>query len=89
VAELRKLALLLMSISLVYVAFAWFRYLSYQEWIREKTLSYPEPVRPFVDFAPFQSSKEGATILAGGALLGIAWVLYLSRKTLHDLFITI
>jgi hypothetical protein len=79
VAKLRKLTLLLIAASLVYIAFAWFRYLSYQDWIREEILSHPEHVRPYVDFAPFSGSREGVLIIVGGALLGIVWVLHLTR----------
>jgi len=79
VARLRKLTKLLIAASLVYIAFAWFRYWSYQDWMREQILSYPEQIRPFVDFTPFHSSREGTLIVVVGALLGIVWVLHLSR----------
>ena len=83
VAKLRKLTVLLIAASLVYVAFAWFRYLSYQDWIREAYLSYPEHIRPWIDFTPFHSSREGVLIIAGGAILGIVWVLHLSRPKIN------
>jgi len=79
VAILRKLTILLIVASLVYVAFAWFRSLSYQDWMREQLLAYPEQMRPFVDFAPFHGSREGVLLVVAGALLGMVWVLYLSR----------
>jgi hypothetical protein len=85
VAKLRKLTVLLIAASLVYVAFAWFRYLSYQDWIREAYLSYPESMRPFVDFMPFHSSREGSLTIVGGALLGIVWVLHLSRPKITEI----
>jgi len=84
VADLRKLTVLLIAASLVYIAFAWFRHLSYQNWIRDQYLSYPEQIRPYIDFTPCFGSREFGLIVAGGALLGTAWVLYLSRQGRHS-----
>jgi len=70
---------LLIAVSLVYITVVWFRSLSYQDWIREQLLAYPEQMRPYVDFAPFHGSREGVLLVVVGALLGMVWVLYLSR----------
>jgi len=71
---------LLIAASLVYVAFAGFLYFSYQNWIEERYLSYSEEIRPYVDFAPLSGSREFGLIVVGGAIMSIAWVLYLSRN---------
>jgi hypothetical protein len=81
VAKLRKLTILLIAISLVYVAFAWFRYLSYQDWMRERLLSTPEQFRPYIDFMPFHRTRDGVLIFVVGALLGLVWIGHLARRT--------
>ena len=77
---MRKLTVLLIAASLVYIAFAGFLYFSYPNWVKERYLSYPEEVRPYIDFAPFSGSREFVMIVVGGAIMSIAWVLYLSRN---------
>jgi hypothetical protein len=48
--------------------FAWFTYRSYQDRIEEQLLSFPEQVRPYVDFAPFTGSREGVLLTIAGSL---------------------
>lgn len=74
IARARLLTLLLFVVSVGYVAFAVLRYLSYQDRIREILLSYPEELRPWMDFFPFTSTREGSLIMVGGYLLVATWL---------------
>lgn len=80
VASLRKLTVLLIVASLVCIIFAVHLHFSYQNRIRETYLSFPEQMRPYMDFAPFSGSREGTLAIVVGALLGMVWVLHLSRR---------
>jgi len=48
--------------------------------MKEQLLLIPEQMRPYVDFAPFTGSREGVLLIVVGSLLGMLWVLYLSRR---------
>ena len=77
---MRKVAILLIVASLVYIVSTWFAYLVYQGRMKEQLLSIPEQMRPYVDFAPFTGSREGVLLIIVGSLLSMLWVLYLSRR---------
>jgi len=76
---LRKLTLLLVAASLIYIVFASFLYFSYPNKVREEYLACPPEIRPYMDFPPFSGNREGVVVVVCGAVMGIIWTLYLSR----------
>ncbi len=72
---MRKLLLILfLATVLLYVVAAGWSMHAYEERKAIELVRYPPDVRPFADFGPYVSSRQGGFMIVSGAMLGTAWL---------------
>ncbi len=72
---MRKLLLILfLATVLLYVVAAGWSMHAYEESKAIELVRYPPDVRPFADFGPYVSSRQGGFMIVLGAMLGTAWL---------------
>ena len=62
---------LLVLLWMSYIAVFASCFLQYQQWVNDKLASYPEEVKPYVDFTPFQVTTVGTALLLTGVFLTV------------------
>lgn len=65
---------LFLAMVLLYVVAVGWSIQAYEEWKEIELERYPPDVRPFVDFDPYVSSRQGGFVIVLSAILGIAWL---------------
>jgi len=71
----RLLLILFLATVLIYVVAVFWSIQAYEEWKRGVLERYPPQVRPYVDFNPYFSSKQGGFMILFGAIMGFAWLM--------------
>jgi hypothetical protein len=75
--------LVFLAATITYVSFLYLNIEAYDNYCQEKLDSYPESVRPYIDFEPFIYTATGETFVWSGLLLTVSWftlLLYLRKK---------
>jgi len=48
---------------------------AYEEWKKVKLEEYPPDIRPYVDFYPYTSSKQGQQMIILGIIIFLGWLI--------------
>jgi hypothetical protein len=85
--------LILLATTITYVSLLYLNIEAYNNYRQEKLNSYPESVRPYVDFEPFIYTATGQTYTYSGLFLTVCWFTVLSylrkKQTLPAYFLIV
>jgi len=69
------LLILFLATVLIYAVAIFGSIQDYEELKKVRLEEYPPEIRPFVDFDPYMSSRQGKFMILFGAIIGFAWLM--------------